>query len=264
MLQFASFITISLCLHFLAKFAGRLIPKEQPVDTSDWPPEMLSAIATRANRWGTLAALGSFLFLVPLWFTAAYWLDFRLLPEPGPGEFVAVPLHWARWLRGFVGPYILAGVIAFWVMRWAFGWRYDLMLAAGNRAFGFSATAFFYWTLVWILPFCIEYEIHSLGRGVHIAADSIIVYESFYLPPQSHPYQDLVSIELARPYLENRAEIGRSPECRIQFNDGFALTDVPWPFAWNDQGDSAPNIEGWCDLVSQRSGMPVKIVPRIE
>lgn len=264
MLQLAVFVAISLVLHALAKFAGRLLPQEQPVDTADWPPEMLSAIATRANRWGTLAALAAFIVLVPAWFVAAYWLDFRLLPDPGPGEFIAVPLHWGRWLRGFVAAYVLAAVVAFWVMRWMFGWRYHLMMAAGNRAYGFRAWAFFYWTLVWILPFCLEYEIHSLGNGVHLAADAIVIHEAFYLPPERHPYRDLTKIELAQPYLEMRAEIGRSPECRFTFRDGFTLTDVPWPFAWSDKQETVPNCDGWCEFVSQPSGVPVTIVPKIE
>jgi hypothetical protein len=264
MLQLLVFVGISLGLHIVFLQAARAIPRERPVDTSDWPSEMLAAVAARADRFGTLAALCSFLILLPLWFTAAYWLDFLLLPEPGPGEFVAVPLHWGRWIRGFVAAFVLAGIVGLWVMRLIFGWRYDLMMAAGNRAFGYSATAFFYWTLVWILPFCFEYEIHSLGNSVHIAADAIVVRENFYSPIERHNYRQLARVELARPYLENRAEIGRSPECRIRFQDGFALTDVPWPFAWDDQGDSAPNIEGWCNFVSRQSGVPVTVVPRIE
>jgi hypothetical protein len=224
---------------------------------------MVAAVARRADRWGTLAAFASFAVLLPAWIALAYWLDFRLLPKLAPGEIMAVPLHWGRWLRGIAAAYVLAAVIALWVMRWTFGWRFDLMMAAGNRAFGFKASALFYWTLVWVLPFCFEYEIHSLGNGVHFAADQMLVHEAFYLSPARHAYQDIAAIELARPYLEERAEIGRSPECRIAFQSGYKFTDVPWPFAWAEGGGPS-DCEAMCNLVSRQSGQPIKMVPRIE
>jgi hypothetical protein len=263
MFQFVLFIAISLVLHLLVKLAARLVPREQHVDTADWPPEMITTVARRADRLGTLAALAAFLVILPAWIAAAYWLDFRLLPKPGPAEIIAVPLHWGRWVRGTVAAFVLAGVVALLVMRWVFGWRFDLMMAAGNRAFGYQASALFYCTLVWIVPFCVEYEIHSLGNCVYFAPDALAVHSAGYLPPQRHPYQDLTAIELARPYLEQRAEIGRSPECRISFQGGYRFTDVPWPFAWAGGGGPS-DCEAICNIVSRHSGRPIKVVSKIE
>jgi hypothetical protein len=150
-----------------------------------------------------------------------------------------------------------------WVMRLVFGWRYDLMMAAGNRAFGFSARRFFYWTLVWMLPFCLEYELHSLGWCAHFQAQRLSLHQGLFDPVQEHAYADLLKIELVQPYTENRAEIGRSPEFRLTFKSDYVFTDVPWMLPWDEQGKTRqwPEVS---ELVARGAGKNVAIVPRIE
>jgi hypothetical protein len=263
MFHLAAFVALSLALHFLFKSADRWFPREEAADVSDWPADMLAAVAGRANLWGTLAAFASFLVLLPTWIAASYWVDFRMLPAMQPGDFLAVPLQWGRWIRAAAAAYLVAALVAMWVMRLVFGWRYDLTMAAGNRAFGFSARAFFYWSLVWILPFCIEYELHSLGHYAHFQAQRLSIHQGLFDPVQQHAYADLVKIELVQPYTENRTEIGRSPEFRLTFKDGFVLTDVPWMLPW----DAIGKTRTWTELsefVSRQSGRPVSIVAIIE
>jgi hypothetical protein len=263
MFHLAAFVVLSLVLHFLFKTADRWLPREEPADVSDWPADMLASVARRANFWGTLAAFASFLVLLPGWIAVSYWIDFRLLPVMEPGDFLAVPLQWGRWIRGAVAAYVIAALVAMWVMRLVFGWRYDLMMAAGNRAYGFSARRFFYWTLVWMLPFCLEYELHSLGWCAHFQAQQLSLHQGPFDPVQEHAYADLLKIELVQPYTENRAEIGRSPEFRLTFKDHFTFTDVPWMLPWDAQGTT----QKWpvvSEFVSEQSGMPISVVGKIE
>lgn len=263
MFHLAAFVAISLALHFLFKTADRWFPREEPADVSDWPADMLTAVARRADRWGTLSAFAVFLLLLPLWIFVTYWIDFRLLPTMQPGDFLAVPLQWGRWIRATAAAYLVAALVAMWVMRLVFGWRYDLMMAAGNRAFGFRARAFFYWSLVWILPFCIEYELHSLGQCAHFQAQELAIHNGPLTSSERHAYADLVSVELVQPYTEGRAEIGRSPECRFTFQSGFVLTDVPWMLPWDETGKTRqwPEV---CEFVGGEARLPVKVVAKIE
>jgi hypothetical protein len=224
---------------------------------------MLAAIARRANRWGTLTAFASFLILLPVWLLVSFGLDFRLLPAMQPGDFLAVPLQWGRWIRAAAAAYLVAALVAMWVMRLVFDWRYDLTMAAGNRAFGFSARRFFYWTLVWILPFCLEYELHSLGQCAHFQSEQFAIHDWLLAPTERHAYADLSQIELVQPYTENRAAIGRSPEFRLTFKDGFTFTDVPWMLPWDAQGKTRqwPEV---CEFVARATEKNVAMVPRIE
>lgn len=263
MFHLAAFVALSLILHFLFKTADRWLPREEPEDVSDWPADMLAAVARRANFWGTLAAFASFLLLLPGWIAVSYWIDFRLLPAMAPSDFLAVPLQWGRWIRAVVAAYVIAALVAMWVMRLVFGWRYDLMMAAGNRAYGFSARRFFYWTLVWMLPFCIEYELHSLGWCAHFQEKQLSLHQSPFDPVEPHAYADLAKIELVQPYTENRAEIGRSTEFRLTFKDDFTFTDVPWMLPWDEQGKTRtwPEVS---EFVTQGAGKNVAVVSRIK
>jgi hypothetical protein len=165
--------------------------------------------------------------------------------------------------RGGIAAWIIAGVAGLVLFRLVAGWRYDLFMAAGNRQFGFQASGFFFWWLVWVLPFCIEFELHAIGNSAHFAADSLNIRDSLLWPPARHPYKELQSIELARPFNENPAAIGRPPECRFTFADGFRLTDIPYlpPF---DSGGQRVTWETACQLVGRRSGQLVQVRPEIE
>jgi hypothetical protein len=176
---------------------------------------------------------------------------------------LAVPLQLWRLARGGVAAWILAGALALAVFKLVARWRYDLYMAAGNQQFGFRASRFFLWWLIWVLPFCLEFELHAIGNSAHFRRDALAVRESILWPPVRHPYGNLQAIVLARPFNVNRAEIGRPAECRFTFGDGFVLTDVPWLFPFDDRGQSVP-WEDVCDFVSLNSGLPVQVKPRIE
>ena len=257
------FVAISGLLHVAVKVFGRVVPQEKPVPTGDWPPEMLAAIARRANFWGTLGALVLFLIILPAWIGGAWWLDSLAWPTVQPGDLLAVPLQLWRLARGGVAAWILAGAIALAIFKLVALWRYDLYMAAGNEHFGFKASGFFLWWLIWVLPFCLEFELHAIGNSALFATDALVVRESLLWPPERHPYKELQAIEMARPFNVNRAEIGRPPECRFTFAGGIALTDVPWLFPFDNLGQRA-SWEDACELVSQKSGLPIQVKPRIE
>ena len=257
------FVVISGLLHVAVNVFGRVIPKEKPVPTGDWPPEMLAAVAKRANFWGTLGALVLFLNILPAWIGGAWWLDSLAWPAVQPGEMLAAPLQLWRLARGGVAAWILAGAIALAIFKLVARWRYDLFMAAGNERFGFQASGFFLWWLIWVLPFCLEFELHAIGNSAHFTANTLAIRDSLLWPPEQHPYKDLASIELAQPFNVNRAEIGRPPECRFTFAGGFVMTDVPWLFPFDNRGQSM-SWEDACNFVSQKSDLPVQVKPRIE
>jgi hypothetical protein len=239
------------------------MPREQPVPTGDWPPELIAIVARRAKFWGTLGALAIFLVVLPAWIGGAWWLDSIVWPRLQPGELLAVPMQLWRLARGGLAAWIIAGVMALVLFRLIAGWRYDLFMAAGNRQFGFQASGFFFWWLVWVLPFCIEFELHAIGNSAHFGNNSLAIRESLLWPPEQHPYKELNTIELAKPFNANPAEIGRPAECRLTFSDGYLLTDVPYlkPFDWLGERVS---WEAACELASQRSGLPIQVKPRIK
>jgi hypothetical protein len=256
------FVALSLVLHGVVKLLGRLWPREQAVATSDWPPEMLAKVARRANFAGTLAALVVFLFLLPGWILLAWWLDSRLWPALRLSESLAVSMQLLRLARGAIAAWALAGAASLVAMRALFAWRYDLMLAAGNRHFGFDASRFFYWCFVWIVPFCLEFEIHSLGYCAHLSDKGLVLHDSPLWPPSVHDWRQLKSIELARPFNENPAAVGRAPEMRLTFQDGTTFTDVPWTVPWDQRGKRVP-WDATCQWISAISGVKVQVVPKI-
>jgi hypothetical protein len=260
--KFLLFVAISGVLHVVVKAVASRMPREKPVPTDEWPPEMLAAVARRANFYGTLGALLLFLILLPAWIGGAWWLDSLAWPRVQPGELLAVPLQLWRLARGGVAAWILAGALALAIFKLVATWRYDLYLAAGNEQFGFRASAFFFWWLVWVLPFCIEYELHAIGNSAYFSQDALAVRESLLWPPERHSYQQLTAIELARPFDALPTEIGRPAECRFTFADGFALTDVPFLTPFDSQGNRA-TWEATCELVSQHAGVPVQVTPEI-
>jgi hypothetical protein len=257
------FVAISGVLHLVVKAASRLVPAERPAPTHEWPPEMIAAVAKRANFYGTFGALLLFLLVLPAWIGGAWWLDRQSWPQPQPGELVTVPLQVMRIFRGGLASWILAGVLSLGIFRAVTAWRYDLYLAAGNRMFGFSASGWFVWWLVWVLPFCIEFELHAIGHSAYFTGRELVVRDSLLWPPARHPYKDLTSIELARPFNADPAAIGRPAECRFIFADGYALTDVPWLHPWDSRG-SRSDWQATCEFVSRQSGVPVQVKPRIE
>jgi hypothetical protein len=257
------FVAISGVLHIAVKVFGRVVPKENPVPTGDWPPEMLAAVAKRANFWGTLGALVLFLLIFPAWIAGAWWLDYLTWPKVQPGEMLTVSLQLWRLARAGVAAWILAGAIALVIFKLIARWRYDLFMAAGNEQFGFKASGFFIWWLIWVLPFCVEFELHAIGNSAYFSMDSLAIRDSMLWPPEQHPYKDLASIELAQPFNVNRAEIGRPPECRLTFKDDFVFTDVPWIIPFDDEGKRT-SWEAACELASTGSGLPIQIKPKIE
>lgn len=256
------FVVLSLALHVGAKWVGRLWPKHENVATEDWSSEMLAKVARRANVVGTCTALGMFLILLPGWIVLAWWLDFQLWPALRPGELLAVSMQLFRLARGAIAAWALAGAASLAAMRVLWGWRYDLMLAAGNRQFGFNASRFFYWCFVWIVPFCVEFEIHSLGYCAHVSGQGLALHDSPLFRPSLHPWAQLKSIELARPFNENPAAIGRAAEMRLTFQDGATFTDVPWTVPWDDRGRRV-RWEAVCQQVSAMAGVQVQVVPQI-
>lgn len=257
------FVALSLILHSIFKLAGRLWPRAEPMATGDWPAEMLAKVARRANLWGTFTALMVFLLLLPGWFLLAWWLDFQLWPKLGPGQMLTGSLQLWRLARCAIAAWALAGAASLVIMRAIFGWRYDLMLAAGNRQFGFDASGFFYWCFVWIVPFCLEFEVHSLGYCAHLTGQGLTIHDSPLWPPRRHDWRQLQSIELARPFNENPAAVFRSPEMRLTFRDGATFTDVPWLTPWDQRGQRVP-WEAACRWIGAASGARVQVVPKIE
>lgn len=257
------FVAISGLLHVAVKMFGRIVPQEKPVPIGDWPPEMLAAVAKRANFWGTLGALVLFLLIFPAWIAGAWWLDSVTWPAVQPGEMLTVSLQLWRLARAGVAAWILAGAIALAIFKLVAHWRYDLYMAAGNEQFGFKASGFFLWWLIWVLPFCLEFELHAIGNSAYFSKDSLAIRDSLLWLPELHPYKDLASIELAQPFNANRAEIGRPPECRLTFKDGFVFTDVPWIIPFDNKGKRT-SWEAACELASIGSGLPIQIKPKIE
>jgi hypothetical protein len=257
------YVAISGLLHAAVKLFGRVVPKEKPVPTGDWPPEMLAAVAKRANFWGTLGALVLFLIIVPVWIGGAWWLDSLTWPRVQPGEMLTVSLQLWRLARGGAGAWILAGALALAIFKLIALWRYDLYMAAGNEHFGFRASGFFLWWLIWVLPFCLEFELHAIGNSAYFGKDALAVRDSLLWPPERHLYKDLQAIELARPFNADPAAIGRPPKCRLTFQGGYAFTDVPWIVPFDERGKRT-SWEAACELASQGSGLPIQVKPRIE
>lgn len=257
------FVAISGALHLAVKWFGRVVPKEKPVPTGDWPPEMLAAVARRANFWGTLGALVLFLIILTGWIGGAWWLDYLTWPKVQAGEMLTVSLQLWRLARGAVAAWILAGALALAIFKLLSLWRYDLYMAAGNEHFGFKASGFFLWWLIWVLPFCLEFELHAIGNSAYFSKDGLAIRDSLLWSPEQHAYKDLRSIELAKPFDANRAEIGRPPECRLTFQDGYVFIDIPWIIPFDNQGKRT-SWEAACELASRGSGLPIQVKPRIE
>lgn len=256
-------IAISLVLHVLVKRLAQMTPSEPAVDLAEVPRDMLARAAVRANRVGTLAALLVFVLLAPAWIACGYLVDPLVLPEVAADELIAVPLHLGRWLRGCVASYALAGLAAMWVMRWWIGPTYYLSINAGNDVYGFSASRFFYWAIVWVVPFCIEYELHAMGRYTVLSRTELIESESLLWPATHRPWKTLSKIELAKPFVENPAAIGRSPECRLTFADDATWSEIPWLRPYRP-GGATQSWEEACSFVSRHSQRPVQVVARLE
>jgi hypothetical protein len=263
LIKLAVAIVISLVLHGLVKAFAKLKPDEPEVDLSEVPAEMIQRAAVRTNRLGTGLALLSFLILCPAWMLGAWALDELVRPEVAADEMIVGQLQLGRIFRGPIAAYVLAAYVSMWLTRLIIGPTYYLSMAAGNQAYGFNASYFFYVVFVWVIPFCIEYELHAIGTYALLTKQELVESDTMLWPATHRPWQTLKKIELVQPYTENRAEIGRSPECRLTFDDGYRFTDVRWLFPYHNGW----KIVKWPDavqFVSQQSGVAVTAARKIE
>lgn len=255
------FVGLSTLFHILATVANRWLPRAKPVDISDWPPEMIAAVANRAERFGNLIALAVMFTALPLWIVGGYWLDSKLWPTLEPGEFLVVPNQATRAFRAIVGTTLLMALGALIAVRVWSSWRFDLFSAAHSRQFGSRGQALFYWAFIWVLPFCIEYELHALGCSARIRGDAVYIRDSLLWPVQRHAYHDLVRIELAKTY-RRPPQIHDGPECRLTFRNGHTFTDYNCWLPWDDLGTESdwPTV---ATFVSRQSGIPVQVMQKI-
>jgi hypothetical protein len=256
-------IVVSLLLHVVVKWFAQLRPAEPEVDLSEVPPEMIARAAVKANRIGTGSALLVFLLLWPAWVFTGYALDALLRPAIAADELIVTPLHIGRWFRGAIAAYVLAAVAAQWLMRLFIGKTYYLSMAAGNQHFGFNASLFFYVIIVWVLPFCIEYELHAIGAYTLLKHDELVEGNTLLWPPTHRPWNTLTKLQLDRPYGEDRAEFNRSPECRMTFADDYTWTDLKGLFPYHPDWTIVPWADA-CEIVSRDSGVPITIVDKID
>ncbi len=263
MWQHLLYFVLSIALHFLFQRLGKTIVGIHSVDLSDFDDENIRRNARSANRWGTGLTWVAFLTLAPAWIWGSFVLDYMTRASLPHDAFLVVAIPWARFLRGFFAAYFLAAMVGIWSLRLIYGDRYHTVMSCGMRAFGFNPLPMFYWGLVWALPFCCEYELHSLGYGSAFTGQKLLFRETFLTPPAEHPYADLRSIELVNPYRDNRAKIGRPPECRLTFADGYQWDDVGWFFPFRSDGTSS-NYPELCDFISQQSRITVMKVGHIE
>jgi hypothetical protein len=184
-------------------------------------------------------------------------------PALAPDELIASPLQIGRIFRAGVAAYVLAAFVALWLVRLLIGRTYYLSMAAGNQTYGFRASGFFYIAMVWLLPFCIEYELHAIGTYALMTKRELVESHTLLWPAKHRPWDTLQRIELVDPYRENRAEIERTPECRFTFADGYLFTDLPWLFPFHPDWESLRWPDA-CRFASQQSGVPVTRVARLE
>jgi hypothetical protein len=256
-------IVVSVVLHFVVKRLARLYPAEPPVDLSEVPADMIQRAAVRTNRIGTGLAFLTFLLLCPSWMLGSWLLGEVLRPRVAPEELIVTPLQIGRIFRGGIAAYVLAAYVSMWLTRLIIGRTYYISMAAGNQAYGFSASAFFYVAFVWLIPFCIEYELHAMGTYAQLTKQELVESHSLLWPASRRPWTTLRTIELVPNYQEDRAEIGRSPECKLTFANGDRFTDVPWLFPFHPDWESVE----WPDatkFVSQHSGVRVMEVRKIK
>jgi hypothetical protein len=263
LIKLALAIFISLVLHGLVKAFAKLKPDEPEVDLSEVPAEMIRSAAVRTNRLGTGLALLTFLILCPAWMLGAWALDELARPAVAADEMIVGQLSIGRIFRAPIAAYVLAAYVSMWLTRLIIGPTYYLSMAAGNQAYGFNASYFFYIVFVWVIPFCIEYELHAIGTYALITKQELVESDTLLWPATHRPWQTLKKIELVQPYTENRAEIGRSPECCLTFADGYRFTDVRWLFPYHNHWEKVEWSEAM-KFISQHSGVAVTPLRKIE
>ncbi len=245
-------------LHLVFVGIERLWRPGPAPDLSHLDAETRRKRAESTNRLGTALCVAGWPF-----FTVGWYLLFRRIEaESAPGVpgtlFVIRPSAGPGFAAPLIAGYALAGGCGLgllWLIRRR-TFREDL--AVGDRHFGFNIRRFCYFSVVWCVPLCIDWEYAWINTWTAFTGEEVVVRGFLADRAVPHRIADVAEILGVRDYRETPGAIFPKPSYKIAFKDGTSWTTA--------QGGHFPLPDDRAAIkhVARRSGRPIRWVAAID
>lgn len=251
----------TLVLHvFYRRMERRLFPPSGPIDLSHLTPEERRRKAVFANRLGTGFYMLAWPVLTVAWLALFELAAYQGVPRGPAVAYVFVPMFGIAVLVAFVAGFALCGPAGVGMLRIALGRRYGESMVCGDSHFQLDIRRFMYVVFVWIIPFCVDWEIEHANCDTLFTTDAVIVKDFLAPRPIARPYRDIDRIDGAKDYRGNPAEVFAEPDFKISFKDEYDWV----PIRWMHRTGGVAGILDAIAYASARSHNPIRWVARID
>ena len=245
-------------LHGIFRWVERKWPDRPRVDVSGMDVEVRAAIARRADRVGTTAALLSVVPVLAAWCFGFHTLQKAFVPTIEGARFVRLPaVGWWHIWPGLFASIVLAGPVGLIALRLVYRSRFHEVMAIGEPyfVFQFHVPKVMYTPFVWVVPLCVDAETMVLGRFLIFTDAGIHARGLLERRPTFRPYSEITTLYGRDEMRERRGKLVPDRRFVIEFGDG---SEVPSPpFAYHDD---RPEDLGPLRLATQKSGVPIRWV----